>query len=328
MEGLIHLLFSDRLLLSVGANYLFDWLLLWATASATKCRTTRLRLIAGALLGTFHYGLYLLATYGLVGGYAVLRFPGTVGLISLAMLCIAFLQEITAVTLLRLTGTFYVILFVSAGAGIAVGGLLTYGGTPHPLLIQMAAIGALLLVAEMGWGVMQKRIWRSQSLVSVEIHCERRRVELTALVDTGNQLQDPLTRAPVIVVELNALQDLFPEPLREDIAELVRGDLSRVSPLSAHGTWSARIRLIPFSSLGAQNGLLVGFKPDQVRITLPRSVLSERNAIIGLTPQVLDRNGEYRALLHPALLTQQPQTYEQWFGDIEQRTKTVSLHSN
>lgn len=302
MEYPVQVIYLDVLLVPIGANFLFDWLLLWATAEVTKTRTTRLRLLAGALCGTAHYALYLLSAYGAVGLYGLLRFPLTVGVISLAMIGIAFFPTLSPPRLLRLAGTFYVILFVSAGAGLAVGNLLANGGRPSELIIQLAAIGSLLMVAELGWGVVQRRVWRGLYLVPIEITWEERSVNLTALVDTGNNLNDPLTRAPVIVVETDALRPLFPESLWSDVVELAQGDFARVSRLVAHSRWSSRLRLIPFTSLGEENGLLVGFKPDTVRILLPQITNVPRKAIIGLSRHTLDREGQYQALLHPSLL--------------------------
>lgn len=321
-------IYLDVLLASVGANLLFDWLLLWATAEVTKIPTTRLRLIGGALCGSVHYALYLLATYGLIGAYGILRFPGTVGGVSLAMLAIAFGPQVSVRSLLRLAGTFYVILFVSSGAGLALGSLLAYGGTANPIVVQLGSVGALLLVAEIGWGVLQRRIWRGLFLVPIEIAFGGQRVQITALVDTGNSLTDPITRAPVIVVEFSVIRPLFPEAVRDDVDELIRGDFGRVSSLMTHSLWSSRLRLIPFSSLGSESGMLVGFAPDHIRLLLPSVTEVSRRTVVALAPQTLDPSGEYHALLHPELLDPAVDVPEVPLGKGDAEPQRVEVQSN
>lgn len=302
MEHPVQVVYLDVLLLPVAANFLFDWLLLWAAAEVTKTATTRRRLLAGALVGTVHYSLYLLSVYGAVGLYGLWRFPPFVGAVSLAMLATAFPPVRGLQRLVRIAGPFYVILFVSAGAGLAVGNLLANGGPPSPLVVNLTAAGTLLLVAELGWGALQRRLVRGAYLVPVEITVEGRAVRLTALLDTGNTLRDPLTGAPVLPVEAGALRPLFPEALWPDILALAEGDFSRIGALTPHGSWTARLRLIPFTSLGEQNGLLVGFKADAVRLLLPQAAATPGGAVIGLARHPVDAEGQYQALLPPLLL--------------------------
>lgn len=300
MESTARILYFDLLAVTVVANFVFDWLLLWATAEVTRSQTTRLRLAVGAALGSFHFTLYLLAGYQVIAYYGLIRFPLTVALISLAMLALTFYPAPWR-RILHLAGTFYGILFISAGAGLAAGNLVGSGGQPHVLVTNLVAIGTLLLVAELGWGVVQRRIWREVYLVPVEIACDGRVARVTALMDTGNQLTDPLTQAPVVVVEAGAVESLFPEGLRPDIASLTGGDFSRISALPAQGGWSSRFRVIPFTSLGQDHGLLVGFKPDVVKVLLPEPAAAPRGTIVGLSNNRLDPEGAYRALLHPSL---------------------------
>ena len=299
-ERLEQVIYIDVLLAAICANFLFDWLLLWATAEVTKTSTTP---AAPRRDSVWQRALrpYMLATYGLIGGYGLLRFPVTVALVSAAMLTVTFAPQGTARSLLRLAGTFYVILFVASGAGFALGNMLAYGGKANPAVVQVGAVLALVVTAETGWGVVQRRIWRQRCLVPVEIVLGGR-VRLKALVDTGNSLTDPLSRAPVVVVTIGAIRPLFPEAVRDDLDGLVRGDFDRVGGIMLHHVLASRVRLIPFTSLGAENGLLVGFTPDRFRILLPKTIEISRRIVVAVAPQVLDPAGEYQGLLHPGLL--------------------------
>jgi len=328
VNGSEQVIYIDVLLAAICANFLFDWLLLWATAEVTKTSTTPLRLLGGTLCGSVHYGLYMLATYGLIGGYGLLRFPVTVALVSAAMLTVTFAPQGTARSLLRLAGTFYVILFVASGAGFALGNMLAYGGKANPAVVQVGAVLALVVTAETGWGVVQRRIWRQRCLVPVEIVLGAERVRLKALVDTGNSLTDPLSRAPVVVVTIGAIRPLFPEAVRDDLDGLVRGDFDRVGGIMLHHVLASRVRLIPFTSLGAENGLLVGFTPDRFRILLPKTIEISRRIVVAVAPQVLDPAGEYQGLLHPGLLEGAAQLEDAPSGRGDAEVRPVEVQSN
>lgn len=294
-------IYLDLLIVTLLANFVFDWLLLWATAEVTRQSTTKLRLLAGAAIGTIHFGLLDLAAQQAIGHYGLLRFPLTVAGISILMLVVAF-PVVRWRTWLRLAGTFYLILFISGGAGLAAGNLLGRAGEAHALISILVAAGALLLAAELGWGVVQRRLSRQLYHIPVEITCGRTTVQLIGLIDTGNSLSDPLSGSPVIVAEGEALRPLFPVGLQADLAALAAGDLAPVSTLAADSDWATRFRMIPFSSLGQNHGLLAGFKADRVRLLLPESVDVSTQTIIALSDQQLDPSGSYRALLPPILL--------------------------
>lgn len=301
MESGARIVYVDLLLLSILANFIFDWLLLWATGEVTRRRVGRLRLFLGTLVGTTHFALYTLATHQVIGHYGLLRFPATVALVSLVMLLVTF-WPVSIRSLPRLAGTFYGILFLSAGAGLAAGNLWGPGNEPNMIVSLIVAAGALLLVAEVGWGVVQRRFSRQAYQVPVEIRLAGRVASLVGLIDTGNQLQDPLGGAPVLVAEVDALQPLFPPELHPDMALLARGDLSPVTSLAEHAEWSSRFRLIPFTSLGQDHGLMVGLKPDSVTLHLPEPSVYAGPVVVALSRQRLDPAGAYRALIPPALL--------------------------
>ena len=59
----------------------------------------------------------------------------------------------------------------------------------------------------------------------------------------------------------------------------------------------SRLKVIPFSSLGKQNGMLLGIKADKVIIKSDEEEKENDNVIIGIYDKSLTKRGEYRALL-------------------------------
>lgn len=112
-------------------------------------------------------------------------------------------------------------------------------------------------------------------------------VELKALVDTGNMLRDPLSGKTVMIVETKAAAPLF----EYDIEKIASED----SDLDA---LPQGFRVIPFSSLGNKNGVLIAFVPERI-LTNDREL---KNTIAAFYNSTLSKSHEYNALLNPEAL--------------------------
>jgi hypothetical protein len=167
----------------------------------------------------------------------------------------------------------------------------------RPVAGIAAGAVCILLVAELGWGVLQRRSWRQSLKVPLEITFGTATASITALLDTGNQLKCPLSGVPVIVVEHRMLAEIFPPSLLVAIERLGEGDLSTLSSQISSTPWSSRFRIIPYTSIGASNGLMIGFRPTAVSLWLSGQVYVAPTCIIALSPQTLDPNGAYHALI-------------------------------
>ncbi|HKM42845.1 MAG TPA: sigma-E processing peptidase SpoIIGA [Limnochordia bacterium] len=293
-------LYVDVWLLRLGCNFVFEYLLLWATATITHATTRPSRLALGSLLGTFHYFLYLLASVGLIRFYGLLRFLPIVLLVSLAMIFVTF-YPMTWKRLWSVAGHFYGIGFIAAGVGMAAAYALGSSGSPQFTVGTLVSIFAILLIAELGWGVVHETVVNRVYRVPVEIWCDGVQVQMTALVDTGNHLKDPLNRQSVIIVDKDALTNLLPASLTTIVSDLGEGIPEAIDHLEEIAEWQTRVRLIPFSSIGKSNGLLIGFRPDEVTIgghTLPKYL----QPTVAVHPYRLDPEGEYMALVPPILV--------------------------
>lgn len=296
-----YIVYVDVLAILVLANFFCDYLLLWATAAVTRTVTTWRRLLVGALIGTLHFLLLYLANLRIIPYYGVLRFLPTILAIAISMLLVAF-YPLNIRRLSRLLLHFLGIGFSSGGAGLAAAYLLGNPTDPNEILGFLVAIATILIVAEVGWGVVQNRMWRQVYQIPLCIYFDNMQVRVTGLMDTGNRLRDPLNGLPVIVLEHGVLSRLLPARLARALVHMETGDLSAVSQLTASSTWSARFRIIPYSSLGRKNGLLIGFRPDKILLEIHGKKVEVPSAIVGICDHQLDPEGDYRALIPPAIL--------------------------
>ena len=68
-------------------------------------------------------------------------------------------------------------------------------------------------------------------------------------------------------------------------------------PFMKKGLLLRAMRLIPFSSLGKQNGMLLGIKGEDLTVNLKDEIKKIDKVIIGIYNKSLTKRGEYRSLL-------------------------------
>lgn len=110
-----------------------------------------------------------------------------------------------------------------------------------------------------------------------------RRVELTALVDTGNRLQEPLSGQPVVIAAENKLRSLLPENFQA---------------ARAVECLPAGFRLVGYKSLSG-SGKLVCFRPDELLVSTGDGWLSAPDVWVAVYPGKLP--GHVYALAPPVL---------------------------
>ena len=134
----------------------------------------------------------------------------------------------------------------------------------------------------------------------VKLCIDKKIVETDAMIDTGNMLREPISNIPVVVVERSILYDVIPKEILNNIEKILGGDFKEI-PEIIQKKYRSRLKLIPFSSLGKEHGMLLGIKPQYVEIIKEDEgeVEKERkeDIIIGIYDKSLTRKGEYKALV-------------------------------
>ena len=153
--------------------------------------------------------------------------------------------------------------------------LTAWPGAPRALPASLALLAACCLTPLLSGGVPRPA---PVCCATVELMHQGHIVTLTALVDTGNLLRDPLTGLPVIVVSRQAARKL--------------------TSLPAPGQLLPGMRLISVRT-AAGSALMAIFRPQRVRV-LSGQTWREVRAMVGLSP---DGYEGAQALL-PACLTE------------------------
>lgn len=290
-------------------NIVINYLILLVTAKFSKNRSSNSRLLLGAVLGAAY-----LATMLLLPEMKIYTTLLSKCLLSFAMIAVTFhLKKLSE--FLKTLLIFYTSTFIFAGAGFALmffnrdWGILRNGVMVTPLSFfntswaeLLLALAVTLIILRVIWDMIQNRFLREKLLVLLRITFDKKAIELFALVDTGNSLHDPLTNMPVVVVEFSAIRDLLPEDIRGIFEKDPDMDLNAVTATISCSDWFSRFRLIPFTSLGKENGMLIGFRPDYIEIGSENEKKGVHDVIVGIYNKALSRNEKYRALVNPELM--------------------------
>lgn len=149
---------------------------------------------------------------------------------------------------------------------------------------------------------MQYRVKRERIITEIIILLDNKKVAIMALVDTGNALNEPITKAPVVIAEYSAIKELLPIDAQKIFEQDNKNDFNMIAHIMSDSDLLTRFRVIPFKSLGKDNGMLLGFKPDEVQLVENKKQQNIKNIIIGVYNKKLSNSGEYSALIHPDIL--------------------------
>lgn len=191
-------------------------------------------------------------------------------------------------------GVAFALIYVIKPQEILMKNGLFLGTYPLKTIFIGAIIATIILIT--GFKIVKNKISKKDMYCNIKIIIEKKQVETTAIVDTGNMLKDPITGVPVIVVESSLLEKVIPKEILQNTEQIIGGDFKNV-PEIIRNKYIAKLKLIPYSSLGRQNGMLIGIKSDEIIIETEENAIRKDNIIIGIYNKSLTKRGEYRALI-------------------------------
>ncbi|SHF42628.1 sigma-E processing peptidase SpoIIGA [Desulforamulus putei] len=290
----------------IFVNLVMNLTVLWLTSRFIGKKGSPARMITAAAVGCIYALVVFVPGLGLAAGlYAKL-------LTAVMMVLIAF----GFAPWKKVLRSFLYLLL----AGFAVGGIASglHYLWQNTLVVQsdgrLAEIGynkwlvlsctVALCYCAGKWGatLWLKRAGQTADKIPLTVTLWGKKVSLEALVDTGNQLVDPLSQHPVVIVEYEVLKPLLPEEICGLFHEGKTRDGSHMILSLSETSYAKRLRLIPFQSLGRENGILLGIRPDVIEIRYNDKKQQVKDVVVGIYDQKLSPETAYRALLHPQLL--------------------------
>lgn len=278
-------------------NFTMDFLILWATARFSRIAITYLRLTMAAFLGGIYGVGYLFS--GLACFYTL---PAKV--ICSFLLIILALWPLGWHEFKRALLSFYGISFAMAGATVAIPYLKqnAAANVSWSYLYLLGGIVCALLIGFYGEKYLKQSIIPALLKYQVSLRFDKSFCTGEGFLDTGNGLRDPITRRPIVVAEYDLLKACLPADFRLAM-ENSQDENDRLEAISM-STWANRMRVIPFSSIGKKNGLLIGLRCDEMVVRLGKEEIIHKNLVVGIYPHKLSNEDSYQLLI-PSEVVQQ-----------------------
>lgn len=291
-------IYAEYLLLE---NMLINYIILYFTKKLTKTEANNIRILLASFIG---------AIYALSVFFPSLKFMTKFIIkisVSILIIIVAF-NPSKFKKFIRLISTFYLMAFIFAGASLA---LFYLGDTgiyadgifyikDFPVKLLLIAIFVSYTLMKTVWNYVHSVITKGKSFVPIIVRLNNKSVEVVGFLDTGNLLRDPITKFPVIIIQFNAIKELLPEQVQDIFKRYKENDLEAISAIMVENIANIKFRLIPYKSLGKENGMLIGFKPDKVIVKDDEDKIF-CDIIIGIYNSTISNDNDYVALLHPEM---------------------------
>ena len=279
-------------------NLILNFLILYAVGIETKSKVKFVRIVVSSAVGS----VYTVLLYMINNDFfhsIIMKI-----LLSLVMNYIAYKTD-NIKELLKKIVYFYLTSFVFGGGALALiyvvntGKISIHNGVifgKYTLLTIMIGVIVSFIVIIISFKLIKNTITKKDLICTINIKVNDKVIKTKALIDTGNLLKEPITNIPVIVVEHKLLKNIISDEILENIENILGGDLKNVSEITKN-EYLSKMKIIPFSSLGKQNGILLGIKAQEAIIEQNEEIKKIEKVIIGLYNKKISYKGEYRALI-------------------------------
>lgn len=281
-------------------NLIMNYIILLATGLILKIKIKHIRLIIGSLLG---------AIYTIIGYIGILEIYSSFILkiiLSIMIVYIAYYPQ-TLKKMWKELLFFYLTSFVFGGVAFS----LIYIVKPQEIIMKnglflgtyplktviLGAIVAFVIIIT-AFKIIKSKISKKDLICEITVEIEGKKIITKALIDTGNMLKEPITNTPVVVIEHTLLYDVIPKEILNHLEEIIGGDFKEI-PEEIKNKYVSKLKLIPYSSLGKQNGMLLGIKAKKLIIVKgeEKEKIEKENIILGIYDKSLTKKGEYRAII-------------------------------
>lgn len=292
-----------------------NYIILFATAVINKVEIKLIRILLSSILGS----IYAVVSYTNI----LSNFTGVIIkiLLSIAMIYIAFKPEGVKRFIKQLL-IFYLATFTFGGVAFA----LLYFVKPGEILIEngiyigtypikIALLGGIVgfVIITIAFNLIKGKLSKNDMFCNIHVYINSKRKDMISMIDTGNLLKEPITGMPVVIVEKEELIDIIPMEILNNIDKIINGDIDDIKNIEQY---ISKFRVIPFNSLGKQNGLLLGIKADKIIVDYNENKIEHNNIIIGVYEKKLCKNDSYKALIGLDLLDRSDRKIE-YFRNVK-----------
>ncbi|MCK0470672.1 sigma-E processing peptidase SpoIIGA [Halalkalibacter sp. APA_J-10(15)] len=143
------------------------------------------------------------------------------------------------------------------------------------------------------------RQFQANQLIDVQVVIGNKSITSKGLIDTGNQLVEPLSKRPVIIMEANLFYESFS---KEYIDQLLQFHELSMKSNEQSTQLDDRLTIIPYRVVGQSSPFLTGIRPDYIKLYEEGGVIQTSKVLIALQDKELSSDHSFTSIIHPALL--------------------------
>lgn len=285
--------------LIVLENIIMNYIIILATGMICRINVKHIRVFLASIVGAV-YAILVYIIYLEIYTNPIIKI-----LVSVGMIYIAF-NSMNIKMLLKQLLIFYLTSFCFGGAAYyllhninpnlirSANGVLT-GIYP----IKIAIMGGILgfFIINISFKIIKNKLSKKDMIYDVEIFYKEISSNIKVILDTGNLLTEPITKTPVLIVEAERLKNIISEEILNNI--VYNNDFENVDE-----DIKTRCSIIPFSSIGKNNGIIIGFRPDYIKIYTEAGEEIRKKVIVGIYNNKIAKNGLYSGLIGLNLLNE------------------------
>lgn len=286
---------------------MFDSLLLYLTAVILKRQVRHWRLFAGGMIGSLII-LLSVTPLNVYAGHPIVKLLFSILMVLTVFGFKRFKYFISALML------FYFITFLVGGTLIGVHYFIQFDMNLSSSLFMASVKGFgdpvswlfVVIGFPLAWHFSRNNFDKIETakiqhnqLVKLEITFNGEIFQFTGLVDSGNQLYDPISKMPVMFVSVKSMVEELPEMIKTialSSEEVIMGKQS-IAP-----EWENRMRIIPFKVMGQEHQMVLALKPDQITIYQNKETILVEKGLVSFTMQQLSSDDAFQCIVHPKML--------------------------
>jgi stage II sporulation protein GA (sporulation sigma-E factor processing peptidase) len=288
-------------------NFAIDLLLIKLTAIVLKRNISHMRLIISSFIGSIY------VVFIFIDSASPLFTPIMKFLFSNIIMLIAFGYKRFTYHIQGLF-MFYFVTFITGGGLLGVHYFLkseveivngmvattsTGYGDPVTWLFILIGFPLLFYFTKKRFDQVEVKKLDFTQIVPVQITIDNIIIEANGLIDNGNGLYDPITKVPVMILDMTVFQNRFPDAFIKETQ-----DITSLGNTSDHEISSLihRLRIIPYRAVGNQGSFMAALKPDTVKFIYDGHEYKTSKLLIGLSFTNLSSEGDYTCIIHPKMI--------------------------
>lgn len=291
-------------------NFIFDFIILTLLKIVNRKKSSIKRRILAAVIGAI--AAVIIGIFPWLN--VVIRFFIINVVAAVLMLLVAF-ERAKVFAFMKQLIALYLLTYV-------IGGLMNSIYYNTNARIHLIRIGKLIIYQEITWvfiaamifiivpvTILIHRLFRlyqsnNREIFQIELTYRNKKISTTGFLDSGNCLFDPILHKPVIIMEYGVLNDLFTPELKREF-DYVKDELegkkvssSERNLVKAH---ELNVRIIPFQSVGKQQGMMLAVLLDQVFIHKDSENICNEKVTAAICDNRLSSKGDYHVILHKGI---------------------------